>query len=45
MQHERGQDQAVAEDVLLLPPLAHAGEPAGPGDAGRLQDARADGHG
>jgi hypothetical protein len=44
-QDERGHDEAVAEDVLLLPPLAEPREAAGPREPGRLQNARPDRHG
>src|SRR5207247_7289517 len=44
-QHERGQDEAVAEDVLLLPPLSEPLEAATPAaQPGRLQGALRDGH-
>ena len=43
-QQERGQDQPVAEDVLLLPPLVEPGEAAGLGEPGRLENARPDRH-
>ena len=43
-QHEGGEDEAVAEDLLALPPLAQSREEAGPVRASPLEDLGTDGH-
>src|SRR5262249_10523277 len=43
-QHDGRHDEAVAEDVLLLPPLPETRAAAGPREPGRFQNAWSDGH-